>query len=165
MAMTAAGGILTDLYLHQAWADSELWKALESYPAALDDAQILKRLHHIYEAQRAYLLIVQKAKLERNEFGKSHRPRELKELAKLNHGESARFLNNVTGEVLGETVSIPWFREAQRKITVEQALVQAVMHSQYHRGQNAVRLRELGGDPPPTDFILWLINGKPGAVW
>ena len=42
--------------------------------------------------------------------------------------------------------------------------MQCVMHSQYHRGQNATRLRELGGSPPITDYILWLYKSKPPAT-
>ena len=43
--------------------------------------------------------------------------------------------------------------------------MQAAMHSHYHRGQNATRLRELGGVPPMTDFIVWLHKGQPAANW
>jgi uncharacterized damage-inducible protein DinB len=43
--------------------------------------------------------------------------------------------------------------------------MQAAMHSHYHRGQNATRLRELGGVPPATDFIMWVRNGQPNARW
>ena len=39
------------------------------------------------------------------------------------------------------------------------------MHSHYHRGQNATRFRELGGEPPMTDFIVWLRDGQPAARW
>ena len=40
-------------------------------------------------------------------------------------------------------------------ITVGEALTQCAMHSQWHRGQNATRLRELGGHPPMVDLIVW----------
>jgi uncharacterized damage-inducible protein DinB len=39
------------------------------------------------------------------------------------------------------------------------------MHSHYHRGQNATRLRELGGEPPPTDLIVWYWKGRPAPEW
>ena len=35
----------------------------------------------------------------------------------------------------------------------------------YHRGQNATRLRELGGEPPLTDFVAWLWKGRPDGKW
>jgi uncharacterized damage-inducible protein DinB len=39
------------------------------------------------------------------------------------------------------------------------------MHSHYHRGQNATRLRELGGEPPMTDLIVWYWKGRPRPDW
>ena len=62
-----------------------------------------------------------------------------------------------------ELVEVPWFKTL--KISVRHALTQCAMHSHYHRGQNATRLRELGGTPPMTDFIVWLRDGKPPARW
>ncbi len=65
---------------------------------------------------------------------------------------------------LKEMIEVPWF-QPPLKISVRHALTQAAMHSHYHRGQNATRLRELGGVPPGTDFIVWLRDGKPAAKW
>ena len=66
--------------------------------------------------------------------------------------------------VAEEIIEVPWFRPPA-KISIRQALTQAAMHSHYHRGQNATRLRELGGVPPMTDFIAWLHKGQPPAQW
>ena len=65
---------------------------------------------------------------------------------------------------LAETIEVPRFRPPL-KISVRHALTQAAMHSHYHRGQNATRLRELGGVPPGTDFIEWLRLGQLAARW
>ena len=73
-------------------------------------------------------------------------------------------LRTTSPEALEEIVEIPWFQPTL-KISCRQALMQAAMHSHYHRGQNATRLRELGGVPPTTDFILWLNKGQPPADW
>jgi uncharacterized damage-inducible protein DinB len=69
----------------------------------------------------------------------------------------------MTAEQLGESVDVPWFKSLQ--ITRGQAFMQAAMHSHYHRGQNATRLREIGGVPPAVDFIVWLRDGQPSARW
>ena len=92
--------LLLDLFSHQAWADAEHWKALEAYPGAIEDDAIRKRLHHIYEAQRAFLLIAQKIKLDRSEFGKTYDMPVLKDLIKRNHDKAAEFLKNATDEQL-----------------------------------------------------------------
>jgi len=65
---------------------------------------------------------------------------------------------------LEELIEVPWF-QPPLKISVHHALTQAAMHSHYHRGQNATRLRELGGVPPTTDFIVWLRDGQATAKW
>src|SRR5271165_4743825 len=40
-------------------------------------------------------------------------------------------------------------------------LLQALTHSQHHRGQNASRMRQLGVTPPMTDFVVWYALGRP----
>jgi hypothetical protein len=47
---------------------------------------------------------------------------------------------------------------------VAQAYMQVCMHSHGHRSQCATRLRALGGEPPVTDFIVWL-NERPAPAW
>jgi uncharacterized damage-inducible protein DinB len=59
-------------------------------------------------------------------------------------------------------IETPWFPGA--KLTLAQAMMQVVMHSQSHRGQCLSRLGEAGAKPPTLDFILWL-KDQPGPVW
>jgi uncharacterized damage-inducible protein DinB len=49
--------------------------------------------------------------------------------------------------------------------TVAETMLQVAMHTTYHRGQLNKRLRELGGEPPLIDFIVWIWLGKPKAEW
>ena len=44
------------------------------------------------------------------------------------------------------------------RCSVAQAWMQVCLHSHGHRAQAAKRLRRLGGEPPATDFILWLAH-------
>ena len=39
------------------------------------------------------------------------------------------------------------------------------MHSTYHRGQVAMRLKEMNVIPPLSDYIVWLWYGSPSHVW
>jgi uncharacterized damage-inducible protein DinB len=48
---------------------------------------------------------------------------------------------------------------------VAQALVQAAMHTQHHRGQCMTRLKDFGGEPVNVDWIIWLWKQKPEAQW
>ena len=88
----------------------------------------------------------------------------LKVFARKGYADWAAMLGRLSEARLAEMVEVPWFRPPL-KISVRHALMQAAMHSHYHRGQNATRLRELGGVPPSTDFIEWLRQGQPAARW
>jgi uncharacterized damage-inducible protein DinB len=156
---------LRDLYGHQAWADSESWRALTALPAALEDDVVRSRLHHIHLVQRAFLSIV------RGEAVAVSRPEDFPTLADLlayavsYHADAVPFLDGVEPARLDAEVTVPWFRDPPIRLTVAQALLQAAMHSQHHRGQNATRLRELGGAPPTTDLIVWYWKGRPEPRW
>ena len=47
--------------------------------------------------------------------------------------------------------------------TIEDMLLQVVLHGCYHRGQVALVVRGAGGEPSPTDYIAF-IRGTPAAV-
>jgi hypothetical protein len=49
-------------------------------------------------------------------------------------------------------------------VTVCDALTQVCLHSHGHRAQCATRFRTLGGEPPSTDYVLW-VKERPDPVW
>ncbi len=157
--------LLQDLIAHQTWADAEHWRALEAHPGALDDEAIRTRLYHYHFTQKAFLIII------RGEELRFPRPDELpdvptfKKLVIAQHADLASLMGSATDAELARVLDVPWFRNPPLSITVSQALAQMVTHSQYHRGQNATRLREIGGKPPTTDLITWYWKGRPFPVW
>lgn len=158
---------LLDLYGHQAWADAEHWRAIAAHAAALSDRAIRERLLHIHLVQSAFLWLVgprqtEFAAIELKDFPDI---KALKERAQGYHFQFAVLLDSMSDQRLSEEVDVPWFKDPPLRLRVEDALMQAAMHSHYHRGQNATRLRELGGEPPMTDFIVWLWRGRPQADW
>jgi uncharacterized damage-inducible protein DinB len=160
---------IRDLYGHQEWADAEFWKAIEALPGALADEHILKRLRHFHSTQYGYLKLLRGEQMDVRDlarrYGDSVEIQEVKENAKSIHNELRQFLAEMPESRLEEKLLIPWFKDPSFVVTVAQALVQVPMHSQHHRGQNATRLRELGGNPPTTDFVLWIWKGKPEPNW
>jgi len=157
---------LDELYTHQEWADAEHWRAMEAHAPALADRAIRERLHHIHLVQSAFLWIVgpRTAQFAVTKVEDYPDMAHLKAFARKGHVELAAILGAIDDARLAETIEVPWFRPALN-ISVRHALMQAAMHSHYHRGQNATRLRELGGVPPATDFIVWLRDGQPAARW
>ena len=159
--------ILRDLYGHQEWADAEHWRAIGAHPAAREDPAIRRRLHHIHMVQRAFLWVAGERKTA---FAVSNPADfisfdDLRAYAREYHDDVRPFLERVSDARLAETVTIPWFKDPPLTITIGEALTQCAMHSHYHRGQNATRLRELGGEPPATDLIVWFWKGRPPGAW
>jgi uncharacterized damage-inducible protein DinB len=162
--------LLVDLARHQSWADAEYWCALEKCPLAADDVAIRNRLHHLHLVQRIFLWL---ARGNDPSAFKMTTPQDFASIASLRAfaEESSRpfaeFLDAVSEErLLNERLQLPWFaKDPPFSTTIAEALMQAMMHSQWHRGQNATRLRELGGEPPLLDLIIWYWKDRPAAVW
>ena len=159
---------LIDLYRHQEWADAEQWRAYEAHPAALSDKALWERLHHIHLVQRFFLAIARGDNMNELTITKPEdyaTPHALKTYAREFHRAAEQFLSTTDREALKRSINVPWFKDPALDLPIEQALLQAAMHSHYHRGQNATRLRELGGEPPLIDYIVWLWKGKAAPQW
>jgi len=157
--------LLTDLYRHQEWADAELWRAVAACPATTTDKALLERWHHIHLVQRAFLSIVTRRAVELTKPDEFKDAGALRNYGRAYHTEAIPLVQALTPDRLDEMLTLPWFKDPPIHVSVSEALLQAVMHSQHHRGQNATRLRELGGEPPMTDYIGWLWKGRPAPAW
>lgn len=158
---------LRDMYGHQAWADAELWRAIGAHPPSRDDQTIHDRLHHLHLVQRGFMWAAgdQSAGFSFSKPDDFKSFDELLTFAKQSHGLIDQFLAGLPDTKLAESVTIPWFQDPPLTITVSEALTQCAMHSQWHRGQNAARLRELGAEPPTIDLIVWIWTGRPTPKW
>jgi uncharacterized damage-inducible protein DinB len=157
--------LLPDLFLHQAWADARHWRAFGARPVVFEDKALWDRLHHIHVVQRAFLCVARAEPVVVSKPGDYPDPGALREDVRRCHEGWNAFVAQATPADLARVAAVPWFKDAPHPISVGEALQQCVMHSQYHRGQNATRLRELGGEPPLTDFIVWIVKGRPAADW
>lgn len=158
--------LLRDMYGHQEWADAEHWRAIGALEAARGYVRLLERLHHIHQVQRMFVWAIG----DRATPPLPSKPADfaafddLKAYARGSQEQIRQLLSTMTDARLAETISMPWFKPPL-ELSVENALAQLAMHSQYHRGQNAVILRELGGEPPTTDLIVWYWKGRPAPDW
>jgi uncharacterized damage-inducible protein DinB len=157
---------LDELYAHQEWADAEHWRAFEAHPTALEDKAIRERLLHIHLVQHGFFWVTspQRSDFAFKKLEDFPSMGDLKQYARQGLDDINELLKKTDQGRMDEMIEVPWFKPPL-KISVRHAFTQAAMHSHYHRGQNATRLRELGGVPPPIDFIVWLQNGKPAATW
>lgn len=147
--------MLTSLIEHQAWADNAILKA-----ARAEDDDLRRTLHHIVVTQRAFLSI-----LLPRPFDVEQEMRDPGSLAALEpifaeaHADLLSYARRLSAADLDRVIEMPWIKDSRP--TIAQALLQVVMHSQGHRGQCALRIRQAGGTPPMTDYIIWLKEPKP----
>jgi uncharacterized damage-inducible protein DinB len=156
--------LLADLFRHMDWADALIWHSVLESPLALGDQTIRERLHHIHLCQRAWLQIWLAQSVESHAGGVLGIT-SLASWAREYHADVARYLASVEESHLEEQIAVPGIdRESQQPFMWE-TFLQITAHSTYHRGQVSSRLRELGVEPPQTDFIRWVVSGRPKAVW
>ena len=164
--MTAVSAPLRDLVNHHEWADAEHWRAFTALPLVLEDNALLERLHHLHLTQSAWVWAIGD---RRDQFVFSKAADfvpvlTLRDFAIRNHA-SLTALAASEESALDRLISVPWFTDPPLLLSVREGLTQVAMHSHYHRGQNATRFRELGGDPPGTDLITWIWQGRPTPLW
>jgi uncharacterized damage-inducible protein DinB len=155
--------LLSELFDHQAWADASMLGAVRACPAAYEDEKLRQTLHHMITVQRAFLAVFVKWPLDLNAELKP--PESLDVLVarfRETHPAEIAFVKGLDDASLTRVIETPWLPGA--KLTLAQALMQVLLHSQSHRGQCASRLRAAGGEPPTLDFILWL-KDRPAPAW
>jgi len=80
-------------------------------------------------------------------------------------------MSSVSDEDLDKAVDFPWAEQVVERYgsvgpaTLGETVLQVVLRSTHHRGQLAARIRELGGEPPVTDFVAWLWMTRPTPQW
>jgi uncharacterized damage-inducible protein DinB len=152
-----------DLLRHKAWASAALLNAIRRNGTASQDAALRTLLHHIILANRFWLFLSLGRPFALEE--ESRLPESLAAVAELfreTHDVERGWVSHAGESDLARRLEDPLIPGG--RCSVAQAYLQVCMHSQGHRSQCATRLRALGGEPPATDFILWL-RDRPSAAW
>lgn len=163
--------LLEDLFHHMEWADALVWSTVLGNPAIVDDSSARDRLYHLHLVQRAFLHIWRSEQMH-FEGTDTLRGEQLARWGRAYHADVARFLSTLDDARFDTAVQLPWASRITGLVgtnltspSLGETLVQVASHSTYHRGQISARIRELGVEPPLTDFIAWVWSGKPQASW
>jgi len=154
---------------HAEWADALIWKA--TLDSGHEDAELHAKLHHLHLVQWAYLHIWRAEQVKPRELSTFPRLAAIGEWAREYYLELPSYLGTMSELDLTREVRFPWAdRLVQRfgktqPATWAQSVLQVAMHSSYHRGQVARRLRELAVESPLSDFIAWIWMDRPEADW
>jgi uncharacterized damage-inducible protein DinB len=149
---------LTDLARHQAWADAAHWKTLHENAALWTDPEIHTRLNHMLGAQKMLTTLASGQTPDPAAMKQVQPMDELEESLRQAHADLAAAIASTD---LDKTISLPRGPKGPFEAPAGVILLQALMHGQHHRGQNASRMRQLSITPPMTDYIMWYALGRP----
>jgi uncharacterized damage-inducible protein DinB len=157
---------LGDLMAHAEWANAMFFHTWGKSPAR-DHEELRRRVGHIIGVQQGFLSVLRGEPPGQPPPPDAPPPSfdELKARAEACHAGLLEHTASLQSEGLSRNVRIPWFPDPPCIITVAEALVQAAMHSQHHRGQCMTRLKDFGGEPKNVDWIIWLWKQKPRGRW
>jgi uncharacterized damage-inducible protein DinB len=155
---------LRDLLAHAEWANAVFFHTWGKSPAR-DHEELRRRVGHIVGVQDGFLAVLRGQAPGAPPQGPPPSFADLKTRAQACHIGLGDFAAQLDAQGMSRIVQIPWFPDPPCVITVAQALVQAAMHTQHHRGQCMTRLKDFGGEPKNVDWIIWLWKGKPQARW
>lgn len=155
--------MVRDLVDHKGYANAALLQAIGQHPPAAADPEILRLLHHILIANRFWLLTIQgEPFMHHDEARTSESFADLVGRYRRMQAKETEWLATATDTALAGVLESPLIPNG--RCTVVQALLQVCLHSQGHRSQVATLLRQCGGVPPATDFILWVAE-RTRAEW
>jgi len=154
---------LRELVEHKWFANAALLKAVRQHDQSSQDRDLRKLLHHIILSNRFWFSLSLGRPFAREEESKV--PDSLDGVAALYRetcGQEHDWISRIQESDLSRTVETHFL--PGRIFSLEQALMQILMHSHGHRAQCAARLRISGGVPPSMDYILWL-KDRPTPDW
>lgn len=165
-------GSIENLLNHMKWADAEVWKKVLGFSLAENDQKIKKLLYHLHQVQYAFYFLWSELPVD---ITKPEVFKDLKSIARWGFEYQNKlddFLQSSKSGNKEKLIEIPWSKFLERKTgkkvvtaTLQETMSQVALHCTYHRGQINTRFRELGGEPPSVDFIVWVWLNKPNADW
>lgn len=146
------------LFDYDYWANCEMLASLRTLTSGAEKP--LKALNHVIGAQRIWL-----SRFE------NPAPPSAKPWPDLTLGECAsaiedlqrrwkELLDNLTPDKLAGDLAYLTLKGDEYKTPIQEVLMHLVLHSAYHRGQAAAAIREAGGKPAVTDYVVYIRAGK-----
>lgn len=159
------------LLAHMEWADAHCWRAARAIPAAQTDERLRWLFHHLHLVQHVYLQAWRGDPFEVTQLSSYPDLNSIEAWARPYYPDVATFAGTLDESRFPVEMKYPWeglIAEqfgVVRPTTLSESAWQVFSHTTYHRGQVATRIRELGGEPPLVDFLVWVWSGKPAPHW
>jgi len=160
-----------ELLTHMEWADAQTWRAIRDLPAAQTDDRLRWLLHHLHTVHWVYLQAWRGDPFSFTDVKTFPDLAAVAAWAMPYYPLVRGYAATVDDDRLSRPIEFPWAAMIEERYgtvapaTLAESDWQVISHTTYHRGQIATRIRELGGEPPLVDFIVWVWKRKPAPDW
>jgi uncharacterized damage-inducible protein DinB len=164
----AEGGQMEGVNRLRKLFDYDLWgnrEALGSLEALGEAAEWPRRLFcHVIGAQRIWLSRFETPDHPSVDAWSQLTLAECRDSVEELHRRWTGLLNQLTPEKLASDLVYRNTKGVEFRTPIEDVLMHLVMHSAYHRGQVAAAVREAGGVPAATDYVVYVRKVLPGLA-
>ena len=142
------------LFEYDAWANQQALASLSTVSEAEERPR--KLFAHVIGAQHVWL-----ARFE-NPAPPSAQPWPVLSVSECRacidelHGQWMKLLSGLTPEKLADSLVYRNTKGDEYRTPIGDVLMHLVMHSAYHRGQVAAAVRQAGGKPAATDYVVYV---------
>lgn len=164
---------IRNLYAYNRWANRRLLSAV----ALLEPQELVRRLGGSFGTVQATLVHIMwgewvwlrrwRGESPKRRFDPSEFPRivDIELHWDAIAGDQADYIAGLTEERVTARLSYENLQGERWEYSLGHMLQHVVNHSSYHRGQVAMLLRQLGREPPATDFLIYLdeLDGREGG--
>jgi len=160
-----------DYVTHLEWSDALTWRSVRDLRPAQTDERLRYLLYHMHIVQLVYLQVWRGDPVHATELALYPDLPSLREWSRPYYAIVREFGESVDDSRFDRPIEFPWAEEIKKRFgsvataTLGDSAWQVFSHTIYHRAQVATRVRDIGGEPPLTDFIAWVWQGKPHADW
>lgn len=142
-----------DLFRYTEWANERILVAIEENK--IDDDKVMSLYSHIISVQMIWLLRIEGLPTSPFPVWEKYKLSELKTMTEESHRNWLEYLEAHKMETFEEMISYSNPSGKKFENTIRQIINQVINHGSYHRGQIAIKLREMEIDPPATDYIFY----------
>ncbi len=146
------------LFDYDYWANSETLASLRTVPSGTEKPR--KTFNHVIGAQRIWMARFENPAPPLAQPWPDLTLEECASAIEDLHRRWKDVLDNVTPEKLAGDLAYRNLKGNEYKTPIQDVLMHLVLHSAYHRGQIAAAVREAGGKPAPTDYVVFVRANK-----
>jgi uncharacterized damage-inducible protein DinB len=143
-----------ELFRYNYWANLRMLGTMEEQN--LKDEKLLKLFSHLLSSQIIWHNRIKDLPTSPFPLWEVYKLRELKSMIDESNSNWLDYLEkDHPSETFEEMIFYKNSKGDKYETTIRHIITHVINHSTYHRAQMAVRMRDLGIDPPVTDFITY----------